>query len=128
LGDYIGSLIEKINIQFSASKGFDLIKPTNKTVSAIRNLSTPIRDFAGYREFISDLYFIFWEGIGERLKGKTPASFTEVNILRTDLQHDLDHGKAKKVSAKRKKSSATFRRYANSPTPQTSAPDNFPLL
>ncbi len=128
LGDSIGSLIEKVNIQYAASHGVDLVKPTNKTLAAIRTFSNPIRDFAAYTDFINALYFVFWEGTGERLKGKVPPSFVDINTLRTDLQHDLDHGKPKKAASKRKKSSATFRKYANSSTPQTSAPDNFPLL
>ncbi len=128
LAESIGSLVEKINIQYSALNGVDLIKPTNKTVAALRNLSKPIRDFASYRDFIADLYFLFWEGTGERLKGKIPSSFSDINTLRTDLQHDLDHGKAKKAASKRRKASATFKKYANSPAPKTSSPDRFPLL
>jgi Protein of unknown function DUF262 len=128
LGESIASLIEKVNSRHGAEKGTDLVKLTNKTVAAIRSLTNPVRDYAEYREFISGLYFIFWEGVGERLNGKIPSSFTDVNVLRTDLQHDLDHGKQKKAASKRKKSSATFKKYANSTTPQTSAPENFPLL
>ncbi len=128
LSNSIASLIERVNGQFAATKGIDLIKPTNKTLGAIRSLSKPIREYADYRDFISGLYFIFWEGIGERLEGKIPNSFADINILRTDIEHDLDHGKAKKVASKRKKGSVTFRKYANSATPQTSAPENFPLL
>jgi hypothetical protein len=128
LSDSIAGLIERVNSQFAATKGVDLIKPTNKTIGAIRNLSKPIRDYMDYREFVSGLYFIFWEGTGERLTGKIPSSFTEINVLRTDIEHDLDHGKAKKAASKRKKGSATFNKYANSATPQTSAPENFPLL
>jgi Protein of unknown function DUF262 len=128
LGDSIGSLIEKINIKYGAEKGKDLIKLTNKTVAAIRNLTSPIRNYADYCEFISGLYFVFWEGVGERLAGKMPSSFTDVNTLRTDLQHDLDHGKPNKAAAKRRKGSTTFKKYANSTTPQTSAPENFPLF
>jgi uncharacterized protein DUF262 len=128
LADSIGSLIEKVNIQYAASHGVDLVKPTNKTLAAIRTFGTPIRDFAAYTDLINALYFVFWEGTGERLEGKVPPSFVDINTLRTDLQHDLDHGKSKKAASKRKKSSATFRKYANSSTPQTSAPESFPLL
>jgi hypothetical protein len=128
LGESIASLIEKINSKHGAEKGTDLVKLTNKTVAAIRSLTKPVGNFIEYREFISGLYFIFWEGVGERLDGKIPTSFTDINILRTDLEHDLDHGKPKKAAAKRKRGSATFKKYANSTTPQTSAPENFPLL
>jgi hypothetical protein len=128
LGESIASLIERINSKHGAENGADLIKLTNKTVAAIRSLTSPVRNYAEYRDFISGLYFVFWEGVGERLNGKMPSSFIDVNVLRTDLQHDLDHGKPKKAASKRKKSSATFQKYANSTNPQTSAPENFPLL
>ncbi|MGY4157511.1 hypothetical protein ACVINW_003353 [Bradyrhizobium sp. USDA 4461] len=125
LGDSIASLVEKVH---AADHGTDLIKPTNKTMTAIRTLASPIRNYAEYRDFVSGLYFVFWEGIGDRLGDNIPNSFVDVNVLRTDLQHDLDHGKQKKVASKRRKSSATFKKYASSATPQTSAPESFPLL
>lgn len=128
LADVVGTLVEAANEHFSAVNGVDLIKPTNKTVSAIRSLNKPIRNYSEYSEFISNLYFIFWEGIGGRLKPKIPSSFVDINTLRTDLQHDLDHGKQRKVAAKRKRSSATFKKYASASTPKTAAPENFPLL
>lgn len=128
LAEMIGSLVEALNEHFSATAGADLIKPTNKTIGALRSLAKPVKNYSDYKEFISNLYFVFWEGPGNRLKGKIPTSFNDVNILRTDLQHDLDHGKPKKVAAKRKRSSATFKRYANSSTPRTAAPENFPML
>ena len=77
---------------------------------------------------MSSLYFVFWEGIGDRLKNKIPTSFSDVNTLRTDLQHDLDHGKQSKAAAKRKRSSITFKKYAGVATPKTAAPENFPVL
>jgi hypothetical protein len=128
LGESIASLIEKVNSKHAAEKGTDLIKPTNKTLGAIRNLAKPIRTFSEYRDFIGGLYFIFWEGIGERLENKIPNSIADINILRTDLEHDLDHGKPRKVASKRKKGSAIFKKYSNAATPHTSAPENFPLL
>jgi hypothetical protein len=128
LADSIGALVESVNDHFSAATGKDLIKPTNKTLSAIRSLSKPIRSYSEYNEFMSSLYFVFWEGIGDRLKNKIPTSFSDVNTLRTDLQHDLDHGKQSKAAAKRKRSSITFKKYAGVATPKTAAPENFPVL
>lgn len=122
------SFANKRYAHFDVASKVDLIKPTNKTLAAVRTFGSPIRDFKGYTDLVSALYFVFWEGTGERLKGAIPPSFADINTLRTDLQHDLDHGKSKKAASKRRKSSATFRKYANSSTPQTSAPDNFPLL
>ena len=128
LGDSIASLVERVNSKYSAEKGIDLIKPTNKTMAALRKLTAPIRNYGGYKDLVSDLYFLFWEGVGNRLEGSTPPSFNDVNLLRTDLQHDLDHGKQKKIASKRRKSSEAFKKYANATNPQTSAPESFPLL
>jgi len=84
--------------------------------------------YADYQNLITDLYFVFWEGVGDRLKGKMSTSFVDINSLRTDLQHDLDHGKAKKSASKRRKVSAAFSKYASAPTPTTTSPEHFPVF
>lgn len=128
LSDSIGDLIEKVNAKFSAKHGDDLIKATNKTNAAIRRFAKPVRDYVGYKDFISDLYFVFREGVGTRLSGNVPASFTDINLLRTDVQHDIDHGKQSDVSSKRKKISGAFGKYATGSTPVTLAPERFPVF
>jgi hypothetical protein len=45
---------------------------------------------------------------GTRLNGKIPASFADVNTLRTELRHDVDHGEPAKVRAKKKKAGTIF--------------------
>lgn len=67
---------------------------------------------AGYKAFIDDLYFLFCESVGQRLGTQPPQSFADVKTLRTDLQHDVDHGDQGKVKAKRKKIGATFKKYS----------------
>jgi hypothetical protein len=128
LGEGIGDLVEKVNSKYSAAHGEDLIKPTNKTMAAIRRLGKPVRDYAGYKDLMSDLYFVFREGVGKRLDGKIPESFQDINLLRTEEQHDLDHGKPVDVAAKRKKIAASFSKYVNATTPTTLAPEHFPLF
>jgi hypothetical protein len=49
-----------------------------------------------------------------------------VNVLRTDLQHDVDHGS--KGPSKRKKSGLTFQRFSGSASPQTLAPERFQIV
>lgn len=124
----IGELIEKVNSKYSSQHGDDLIKPTNKTNAAIRRIARSVRDYNGYKELISDLYFLFKEGVGGRLAGGIPASFSDINLLRTDLQHDIDHGKRRDVSSKRKKISGVFSKYATVSTPVTLAPERFPVV
>jgi hypothetical protein len=125
LGESLASLIEKANAAYGAKNGKDLFKPTNKTVSAIQNIQRPVRNYGEYRNLIGDLYFVFWESVGERLGSDIPASYSDVNALRTDLEHDVDHGKAQKVAAKRKKISKSFQRYSGGSTPSTLDPEQF---
>ena len=57
-----------------------------------------------------------------------PPSFVDVNDLRANLQHDLNHGKASKAASKRRRVGATFRKYAGDGAPQTLAPERFPVV
>lgn len=76
---------------------------------------------------MDDLYFVFRESPGQRLANNWPASFADINTLRTELRHDVDHGDAGKVRAKRKKSGVTFTKYAGAGTPETLEPSHFVL-
>jgi hypothetical protein len=87
-----------------------------------------VKDLQGYKTLIENLYFLFHEGPSDRLQGQTLAAFSDVNDLRTDLQHDLDHGKASKVRAKRRKVGATFQRYSGVPTPESLDPEKFVIV
>jgi hypothetical protein len=128
LGDSIGLLIEQINESYSAQHGHDLFKATNKTTGAIRRFRDPVTDFASYKSFVDDLYFVFREGIGQRLAGREPVTFTDVNLLRTALQHDVDHGKPRDVAAKKRKLGTTFRTYGGVGAPSGVAPAHFPVI
>jgi hypothetical protein len=119
------ALVGKLNEQYSAQHGEDLFKATNKTAQAQSNIGKTVADFDEYKALIDDLYFLFWEGIGTRLDGRVPGSFTDVNSLRTGLQHDVDHGKRKKVKAKKKKIGEVFAKYAGAPSPAGLAPERF---
>jgi hypothetical protein len=123
----IQDLVKSINERYAASHGRDLFKPTNKTVSALRNLSKNVDNIDQYKHFIESLYFIFWEGAGNRIE-TPPQSFTDLNELRTMVQHDLDHGEARKASKKRRRVSATFERYSGYPSPDAIDPTSFALV
>ena len=124
----IAELIEKANTAYAAKNGKDLFKPTNKTVPALTKLGKVVSSFDNYKNLVSDLYFLFWESVGSRLDGQTPISFADVRDLRTDLEHDLDHGKAKDAAAKRKSVNLAFIKYAGATTPTTIAPELFPVF
>lgn len=121
----ICTLIGRMNDKYGAEHGEDLFKATNKTAQAQTRLGTPVHDFDGYKNFIDDLYFLFHESVGTRLDEKKPQSFQDINTLRTDLQHDVDHGKEKKVRAKRRKMGQVFRKYSGVPSPASLAPERF---
>jgi len=124
----IRETIRITNDRYAAKNGKDLFKPTNKTVSALNNISETIHDLDGYKSLIEDLYFLFRESTGQRLEGSIPESFVDVNDLRTLNEHDVDHGKASKAGAKRKKLSSVFSKYSGSPTPDALDPSMFPVV
>jgi hypothetical protein len=106
--------------------GDDLFKPTSKSIQALKHLGKPAKDFSGYKDFVDGLYFIFHESVGQRLGGvPTIQSFADINSLRTELRHDVDHGSKGKVRAKRKKLGAVFEKYAGTTSPLVLAPEKF---
>lgn|GEM_PF-543619 len=125
LGDSIVSVVGEINGAYGAKHGVDLLKPTSRSATALAGLRVPIRDKAGYQKLVDDLYMIFHEGAGNRLGDQHPPSFRDVVDLRTDLDHDVDHGPAKKVRSKRRRLGEVFRRYSGGSTPATLAPEKF---
>lgn len=128
LGKLIVSHVSRLNSSYSAIHGKDLFKATNKTATAQAQLKEPIADYDQYKSLIDNLYFLFWEGPGERLGDTPPLSFVDVNTLRTDLQHDVDHGKASNVKAKKKKIGTTFQKYGGDSSPETLDPQRFVLV
>jgi len=123
----IRDLISAANERYAGKNGRDLFKPTNRTATALAALGTPVTSLDEYKEFIDSLYFIFREGVGQRLEGEPPPSFADANDLRTMLQHDVDHGKGSKAAAKRKHLAAVFSKYSGAPSPDAIDPAAFPL-
>ena len=127
-GAEVVGLFVDANTKYSATHGEDLFKATNKTVQAQGRIAIPFLDYQGYMRFIDDLYFLVHEGIGDRLQGNVPGSFKDVNTLRTELRHDVDHGSKRKVRATRKKGGKTFKRYSGAPSPAGLAPERFVIV
>ena len=128
LAQSIRDLVHGANQSFSAKHGEDLFKPTNKTANALTRIGKPIADLKAFEEFTDDLYFLFRESVGQRLGADWPSSFSDINLIRTQLRHDIDHGDASKVRAKRRKVGTTFTKYAGTGTPQTLEPSRFVLV
>ena len=127
LGETIGSTITRLNDEYQPTHGRDLFKMTNRTLPALLRLGKPITDLDGYRQLIDDLYFLLYEGSWTRL-GPKPEVFRDVQLLRTDLAHDVDHGSQGDVSRKRKNIGTVFAKYAGSPSPRTVAPEQLAAI
>jgi len=128
LGESISHLIDQLNKKYSLSSGEDLFKATNKTSQAQVRIRALIGSLEDYKMLIDDLYFLFRESVGSRLQDSWPVSFSDVNDLRTDLRHDIDHGDANKVRAKRRRIGRTFAKYAGNAAPETMEPSKMPLV
>jgi hypothetical protein len=124
----IARLITEVNERYAAQHGIDLVKPTNKTAQALAQLGDPVLDYRGYESLIDGLYFLFHEGIGNRLEGKMPESFRDVDALRTQLRHDLDHGAQGSSRAKRRKGGDAFKKYSGEASPAGLAPERFAIV
>lgn len=125
----IRRLIAQVNERYAAKHGSDLFKPTNKSIKALTTgLDASIGDFEGYKSLVENLYFIFRESVGQRLGENLPASFRDVNDLRTLNEHDVDHGKASKVAKRRKDLSDVFKKYSGAPTPDSFEPSRFAVV
>jgi hypothetical protein len=127
LAESVAAHISRINSAYAAAHGEDLFKATNKTAQALLAIGKPVSDLKGYTSLVGDLYFLFRESIGQRLQ-TLPQSFADVNTLRTDLQHDVDHGDKGKVKTKRKKIGDTFQKYSGIKVPQLLDADRFVLV
>ncbi|MCX7048273.1 MAG: DUF262 domain-containing protein [Candidatus Sumerlaeota bacterium] len=127
-GKQIAALIQKKNEEYSRDYGEDLFKATNKTSAALTALGEPLHNYNHYRDWLDGLYFLFRESVGQRLDSAWPQSFADVNALRTAEHHDVDHGKEKKVAAKRLGLGKVFKKYAGATTPSTLAPESFVVV
>jgi hypothetical protein len=128
LGESIGIQIGRVNSVYASKYGEDLFKATNKTSQALLRLGKPINELGAYKSHIADLYYVFREGVGQRLDGHLPQSFSDINALRTDLQHDVDHGEKGKIAAKRKKLGAVFAKYGGVGSPDVLEPSRFIIV
>ncbi|MFD0727456.1 DUF262 domain-containing protein [Lysobacter brunescens] len=128
LAEDVSTKIGRTNTAYAHIHGEDLFKATNKTAQALTRLGRPINSLSSYVSFIDDLYFLFRESVGQRLADRMPVSFVDVNLLRTDLQHDVDHGEQRKVAKKQKKIGETFKKYAGVDSPQLLDPERFVLV
>ncbi|ACG76589.1 hypothetical protein PHZ_c0175 [Phenylobacterium zucineum HLK1] len=118
--------IQAINEAYAGTHGSDLFKATSKTAEAQAVIGEPATNYDAYKTLVDNMYFLFWEGPGPKID--RPASFKDVNALRTELQHDTDHGNAKDVAKKKMKNASVFQKYAGTASPLVAAPARFQVL
>jgi len=130
LSKSIGDLVYKCNKIYHSNNSEDLFKMTNETAKGLRLLEDAIKDQDSYGQFIDALYKIVYEGsgAGKRLGSPLPDVVKDINILRTDLRHDLDHGKRSKIQAKEKTLSETVKKYSGKSNIQLLGKEDFLAL
>lgn len=121
----ISQLIHDINNVNAAVAGKDLIKPTNKTVKAVSDMGSPVKNKSDFKDLVDGLYFTFWEGLPSDFV--KPSSFLDVRTLRTEFDHDVDHGGAKKFMEKKQSAATVFERLAGVSSPEVAGPERFVL-
>ena len=107
LGGEIVDLIYNINENRMASGCTHIVKPTNRTMRAVHQLTASVcTDEQSFGEVVDALYFLVYEGSGnaKRLTElMTNAELTTVwwiKALRTSIRHDIDHGVKRKSKKK----------------------------
>jgi hypothetical protein len=123
----IREIIVSINNVYAAKNGEDLFKATNKTAGALVAIGEMIKSFDEYKNLVENLYFLFWEGPGAKIAEK-PESFKDINTLRTEQEHDVDHGHARDVRKKKIRHGDVFKKYSGVISPDVASPTQFPLL
>ncbi len=118
--------IVKANVDYASRKGGNLFSTTTKTTQALHRLDRPASSVDEFSKFIADLYFLVWEGPGNRI-ATPPQTFVDVNSMRTGFEHDLEHGKSTKTRARQRQIGAAFSSYSGGATaPETVDPAIFP--
>lgn len=116
LVDSLLELITNINKIVSAKGRDDIFKPTNEMLAQIKALKEPSTTRIKYKYFIEAAYKIFYEGSGSL--ARIPAKFInknsvliDIKALRTDVCHDIEHGKKKKIKDKKIAIANTYKKY-----------------
>ena len=127
LKDTSRELVHEINKIYSAKHGIDCFKITNKSSEAFHTIGISCHDTHSYGELIDALYFLVYEASGncDRLPKPPPTFAMEIKFLRSDIRHDLDHGKQGDISKKIKRNSKIFKNYSGKSSPEECGPHEF---
>jgi hypothetical protein len=110
-----------LNKVYDSKNKEDLFKLTNELIISMPKIGNSINTKEDYKFFIDALYKIFYEGSGA-LK-RIPDSriddnsiFIQIKHLRTDLFHDLEHGKTQDIKKKKQVISDVYYKYCSKKT------------
>jgi hypothetical protein len=126
----VGGLVYKCNEVFRSKNGEDVFKATNETARGLRHIESPLKEQESYGQFIDALYKIIYEGSGsgKRLGSPLPNMVRDIVALRTDLRHDVDHGKQSKIRAKEKQLTKIVMKYSGKSSIQLLGKEDFLAL
>ncbi|MEO8232921.1 MAG: DUF262 domain-containing protein [Ignavibacteriota bacterium] len=110
-----------INRAYSTNKGEDLFKITNELFISLPRIGNTINSKEDYKNFIDSTYKIFYEGSGSLKRipdsfKKDNSIFFDIKHLRTDIYHDIEHGKNSDVQKKKKIISNIYYKYTSKKT------------
>lgn len=122
-------LVHAINEGY-VGDGIDLFKLTNKTTRALARLGEPLESVERFGVLIDDLYFLLYEGSGDckRLPDGIPDFVARIRLMRTELRHDIDHGKTAKVKKKKSEAVTAFSRSIGFPSPDVAPAESWPAI
>ena len=121
LADSCFENMANLNKIYDSKSGEDLFKLTNQLIISMPKIGNAINSKEDYKFFIDALYKIFYEGSGG-LK-RIPISlvndnsiFIEIKHLRTDMFHDVEHGKQHDIKKKKQTISDIYYKYSSKKT------------
>ncbi len=110
-----------LNKVYDSQNAEDLFKLTNELIISMPKIGNSINSKEDYKFFIDALYKIFYEGSGGLKRIPTSlindnSIFIEIKHLRTDMYHDVEHGKSQDIKKKKQIISDIYHKYCSKKT------------
>jgi len=117
----IKKLVNKINDLYLQIDGEHLIKYTGRGVKNLDSLGQLSYNLDSINGFIKKVYQIFIEGPGSKVRRAifkralhdADNILVEINSIRTDEQHDVEHGKPNKIRKKKEAATKVYKKYTS---------------
>lgn len=128
--DVFGLLGDCNNIYASKAKA-EIFRLTNRMLKRMADVGKPAKTKDDFGNLIDALYEIIYEGSGnlkripEDFKREDFIGFT-IKFLRTDLRHDLEHGKEKEIRKKKMRLAKIYQHYTTKTTISSLETVDFP--